>query len=1132
MSLAPPPPVDPRTHDDFVLQAEALLERYAGFTPRPGDPAAALVRVFARMAGRVAERLNRMPERAFLAFLDLLGVEPLPPQPARALLAFSLAAGARADAVVPARTAVAGTPLEGEAAAPEFETERELVVTRTTLDAVLAYEPARDRWADRTAQAAAGAPFAAFAGEAPVMHRLHLSHRAAFGATGGTRRVWVRFTHAPGPAVRWPELAEWSWRDAEGEHPLVTTGTAYGTTWEVAFAAFPSVPITTVDDVAGAWLSARLPVPLRQRGVSPDAVWAGDGWAAEGETLFPFGRTSPGGFLALSAPDVFGVPGVPATLEVRLDDTRPPPVPAGLRLRWEYRTAAGWSLLAMSSPATEVVGPANPFAFADGTRAFTRDGTVSFQTPPGWAAGAMNGRDGLWLRVTPDAGGWGPGGDFHPPALRPPLLGYDLPVPPLTAVQALVERTQHFGPLTARGLGRNNSKIGGFYLALPQLRGKAGVAVTLRFAVNPLQPGAGAATTQPSLRWEHWNGTAWQPFGDCGPGVQADYGFGFVDGSRSLTLAASAVTFRAPTLGRTTVYGILDAWIRVTITAGDYGQQDYRPVDASTALQEIPLDKADPPWFDTVEMDYAEISGVTPADAVVAENGWSFEARAPAGAVLAPISPFTLLPDPRPSLYLGFGRPDEAVGFANRATALYLGVGEAFGEPDEPADAPPLVGWWYWDGRGWARLAVEDETGGLARRGVVSFVGPPDFRASAQLGRQAFWLRLTVEQGEWPRPPRLERVLLNAVWAEQAAALGPEVLGSGTGRPAQAFRTLRAPVLPGERIDVREPAPPPAAEPGAPEREAGLAARSVGGDAAGGAEAAGEAWVRWTAVPDFRLSGPESRHYVVDRATGEVRFGDGVHGRVPPPGRANVRAAAYRSGGGPAGNRPAGNLTRLKTPLAYVDRVTNPDPAGGGAAGETLDAVRARGPRTLRHGGRAVALADLEDLAMEASPQVAEAHAVPAAEGTEGRVAVIVVPRGAEAWPAPSLELLERVRAYLADRLPATVELAVMGPEWVAVSVAVEVVPVSVEAAGQVLALLPERLASYLHPLTGGPDGTGWTFGRRPWRSDLFAVAEATPGVDHVRLLEVAEDPAPATAWFRVTSGTHAVRVAGPALEP
>lgn len=55
-------------------------------------------------------------------------------------------------------------------------------------------------------------------------------------------------------------------------------------------------------------------------------------------------------------------------------------------------------------------------------------------------------------------------------------------------------------------------------------------------------------------------------------------------------------------------------------------------------------------------------------------------------------------------------------------------------------------------------------------------------------------------------------------------------------------------------------------------------------------------------------------------------------------------------------------------------------------------------------------------------------------------------------------------------------------------------------------------LQGYLHPLTGGPDGQGWAFGRRPRGSDLSALLEAVDGVDHVGALSVSYQPQTADA--------------------
>ena len=45
-----------------------------------------------------------------------------------------------------------------------------------------------------------------------------------------------------------------------------------------------------------------------------------------------------------------------------------------------------------------------------------------------------------------------------------------------------------------------------------------------------------------------------------------------------------------------------------------------------------------------------------------------------------------------------------------------------------------------------------------------------------------------------------------------------------------------------------------------------------------------ETWERWDAQPDLYDSGPRDRHYTIDALTGEIRFGDGSTGMIPPTG--------------------------------------------------------------------------------------------------------------------------------------------------------------------------------------------------------------------------------------------------------
>lgn len=60
-----------------------------------------------------------------------------------------------------------------------------------------------------------------------------------------------------------------------------------------------------------------------------------------------------------------------------------------------------------------------------------------------------------------------------------------------------------------------------------------------------------------------------------------------------------------------------------------------------------------------------------------------------------------------------------------------------------------------------------------------------------------------------------------------------------------------------------------------------------------------EGWATWTAVDDLDDMGPQAKIFVLHREEGELIFGDGKNGAVPPAGADNVQAT-YRYGAGSA----------------------------------------------------------------------------------------------------------------------------------------------------------------------------------------------------------------------------------------
>jgi len=204
----------------------------------------------------------------------------------------------------------------------------------------------------------------------------------------------------------------------------------------------------------------------------------------------------------------------------------------------------------------------------------------------------------------------------------------------------------------------------------------------------------------------------------------------------------------------------------------------------------------------------------------------------------------------------------------------------------------------------------------------------------------------------------------------------------------------------------------------------------------------------------------------------------------------------------------------MKTTVPYVDGVTNPLPATGGAEGETNDQLIDRAPRLVRHRGRAVTIEDYEDLARLASPDVARARGVPlydlsrnpppdATQKEYGTISLIIVPYAKDAKPLPSMELISRVYEYVSSRLVPVVKLVVVGPEYIRVEAEIEVAVTSLETANEVELAVAATLTGFLHPLSGGLDGSGWDFGRWPHASNFYRLIEAVPGVNFVRSLKL-----------------------------
>ncbi|MFI8948071.1 putative baseplate assembly protein [Streptomyces sp. NPDC053750] len=151
MSL-PSPNLDDRRFQQFVDDAKRYIQQRAPewTDHNVSDPGVTLIETVAHMADQIVYRLNRVPEKNHLAFLDLVGITLFPPSAARTDVTFWLSAPHEDAILVPAGSEVATLRTERDEAVV-FATERDLTVVPCSLSHLVVQrqgEPVTDRTTD------------------------------------------------------------------------------------------------------------------------------------------------------------------------------------------------------------------------------------------------------------------------------------------------------------------------------------------------------------------------------------------------------------------------------------------------------------------------------------------------------------------------------------------------------------------------------------------------------------------------------------------------------------------------------------------------------------------------------------------------------------------------------------------------------------------------------------------------------------------------------------------------------------------------------------------------------------------------------------------------------------------------
>jgi hypothetical protein len=192
-----------------------------------------------------------------------------------------------------------------------------------------------------------------------------------------------------------------------------------------------------------------------------------------------------------------------------------------------------------------------------------------------------------------------------------------------------------------------------------------------------------------------------------------------------------------------------------------------------------------------------------------------------------------------------------------------------------------------------------------------------------------------------------------------------------------------------------------------------------------------------------------------------------------------------------------------------------------------LDEAVRQTMRDLRERYRAVTADDYEHLALQVWPHTTDAAqlaaqlggaaiirrvrcvprrdlsaADPAVRGqpAPAHVSLVVVPDpvGDNDYPQPDESLTAALSAFLKPRRTLTTRHHVVGPSYVDIGITASLALNADAPPADAFDEARKALAAFLHPLTGGPDRTGWPFGRNVYASEVYAVLDAVSLVNYV----------------------------------
>ena len=267
----------------------------------------------------------------------------------------------------------------------------------------------------------------------------------------------------------------------------------------------------------------------------------------------------------------------------------------------------------------------------------------------------------------------------------------------------------------------------------------------------------------------------------------------------------------------------------------------------------------------------------------------------------------------------------------------------------------------------------------------------------------------------------------------------------------------------------------------------------------------------WIEVEDFESSGPEDPHYTVDPQKGEITFGNGLNGRIPPEG-SEIKALFYQTTLG-----YEGNINKKQKFLFEGISGENLQDAVGGKDAQSIKDATSRAKKDCMTVYRTITSNDYEEMALSTPGlRVARAKALPNYDPdypcVQGSVTVVVVPYAREANknPTPGDGFIRTVRDHLNKYRLITTDIHVIKPEYIRIHVKCKIRIQKYSSETIVEERVIKAIDDFLLPLSREQDKKNeWPFGRAVYPSEIYQKIDTNEGVNYTTDVFIRTDDKP-----------------------